>query len=103
MFQGALHSLNPVHRIGAQIAEAIHVHKPGLDGSTVTSRIAELLEKVGLDPGRANDGPDPARAADEPVIVRGNAGPVIVRGSAGYREHPETKRWVGKLPALAAR
>lgn len=28
---------------------------------------------------------------------------VIARGSAGYREHPETKRWVGKLPALAAR
>lgn len=28
---------------------------------------------------------------------------VIARGRAGYREHPETKRWVGKLPALAAR
>ncbi|HEY6202552.1 MAG TPA: pyrimidine dimer DNA glycosylase/endonuclease V [Candidatus Limnocylindria bacterium] len=28
---------------------------------------------------------------------------VIARGSAGYREHPETKRWVGKLPALATR
>jgi peptide/nickel transport system ATP-binding protein len=57
VFQGALHSLNPVHRIGAQIAEAIHVHKPGLDRSVVHTRIAELLEQVGLDPGRARSYP----------------------------------------------
>ena len=28
---------------------------------------------------------------------------VIARGRAGYRHHPETRRWAGKLPALAAR
>lgn len=28
---------------------------------------------------------------------------VIARGRAGYRKHPETVRWVGKLPALAGR
>jgi len=28
---------------------------------------------------------------------------VISRGSAGYSRHPETLRWMGKLPALAAR
>lgn len=28
---------------------------------------------------------------------------VISGGRRGYREHPETKRWVGKLPALARR
>ena len=28
VFQGALHSLNPVHRVGAQIAEPIHLHDP---------------------------------------------------------------------------
>ena len=30
VFQGALHSLNPVHRVGAQIAEPIAVHEPEL-------------------------------------------------------------------------
>ena len=30
VFQGALHSLNPVHRVGRQIAEPIEVHEPGL-------------------------------------------------------------------------
>jgi peptide/nickel transport system ATP-binding protein len=53
VFQGALHSLNPVHRIGAQIAEALHVHSSGLGETTVTGRIDELLGQVGLDPERA--------------------------------------------------
>jgi peptide/nickel transport system ATP-binding protein len=57
VFQGALHSLNPVHRVGAQIAEAIHVHQPGLDESVVRSRIGGLLEQVGLDPDRARSYP----------------------------------------------
>jgi peptide/nickel transport system ATP-binding protein len=57
VFQGALHSLNPVHRVGAQIAEAIHVHSPGLDEGTVRSRIGGLLEQVGLDPDRARSYP----------------------------------------------
>ncbi len=29
VFQGALHSLNPVHRVERQIGEAIQVHEPG--------------------------------------------------------------------------
>jgi peptide/nickel transport system ATP-binding protein len=53
VFQGALHSLNPVHRIGAQIAEPMHVHSPELKDAHVRSRVGELLEQVGLDPARA--------------------------------------------------
>ena len=30
VFQGALHSLNPVQRVGLQIAEPIRLHEPGL-------------------------------------------------------------------------
>ena len=30
VFQGALHSLNPVQRVGVQIAEPIRLHEPGL-------------------------------------------------------------------------
>jgi peptide/nickel transport system ATP-binding protein len=57
VFQGALHSLNPVHRIGAQIAEPIDVHLPGLSDAHVHSRIEELLVQVGLDPSRARSYP----------------------------------------------
>jgi peptide/nickel transport system ATP-binding protein len=57
VFQGALHSLNPVHRIGRQIAEPIQVHTPGLSEEKVSARIAELLGQVGLDPDRARSYP----------------------------------------------
>jgi peptide/nickel transport system ATP-binding protein len=53
IFQGALHSLNPVHRVGRQIAEPIEVHEPDLPKERVDSRVAELLEQVGLSAARA--------------------------------------------------
>ena len=53
IFQGALHALNPVRRIGDQIVEAITTHK--LAGEKEARvRTAELLEQVGL-PGRRID------------------------------------------------
>jgi peptide/nickel transport system ATP-binding protein len=57
VFQGALHSLNPVQRVGAQIAEPINVHTPGLGDAKTEARIGELLEQVGLDPVRARSYP----------------------------------------------
>jgi peptide/nickel transport system ATP-binding protein len=52
VFQGALHSLNPVHRIGDQIAEPIRLHEPTLGDDEVAERVSELLEQVGLPRGR---------------------------------------------------
>jgi peptide/nickel transport system ATP-binding protein len=57
VFQGALHSLNPVQRVGAQIAEPIQIHTPGLGEGRTRARIGELLEQVGLDPARARSYP----------------------------------------------
>ncbi len=48
VFQGALHSLNPVQRIQAQIAEPILLHEPGVGKDEVVERVALLLEQVGL-------------------------------------------------------
>ena len=54
IFQGALHALNPVRRIGEQIVEAIVVHK--LAGEREARvRAAELLEEVGLPARRIDD------------------------------------------------
>jgi peptide/nickel transport system ATP-binding protein len=53
VFQGALHSLNPVHRVGRQIAEPIQVHEPELPEAEVDRRVAELLDQVGLSAARA--------------------------------------------------
>jgi peptide/nickel transport system ATP-binding protein len=57
VFQGALHSLNPVYRIGDQIAEPMQVHLPGLGEQKTHDRVSELLEQVGLDPARARNYP----------------------------------------------
>ncbi len=53
VFQGALHSLNPVRRIDTQIAEPIRLHEPGLSEDAVAVRVRELLEQVGLPAGRS--------------------------------------------------
>jgi peptide/nickel transport system ATP-binding protein len=53
VFQGALHSLNPVQRIGGQIAEPILLHEPGATPRAAATRAGELLERVGLPAGRA--------------------------------------------------
>ena len=54
VFQGALHALNPVQRVGDQIAEAIEVHRTARNPG---QRVAELLETVGMPARRAGDYP----------------------------------------------
>jgi peptide/nickel transport system ATP-binding protein len=56
VFQGALHTLNPVQRVGDQIAEAIRLHA-GDEKVGVRSRVEELLELVGLPARRGRDYP----------------------------------------------
>ncbi len=56
VFQGAMHALNPVRRIGDQIAEPLRLHPPAgkpLTDAEVDARVAELLTQVDLPPGRA--------------------------------------------------
>ena len=56
VFQGALHTLNPVQRVGRQIGEAIQLH-PGDRKGSVGARVGDLLELVGLPRRRAADYP----------------------------------------------
>jgi peptide/nickel transport system ATP-binding protein len=53
VFQGALHSLNPVRRIGVQIAEPIRLHE-GCGEEEARVRVADLLGQVGLPQRRAD-------------------------------------------------
>ncbi|NLU78488.1 ABC transporter ATP-binding protein [Micromonospora sp. HNM0581] len=48
VFQAAMHGLNPVRRIGQQIAEPILVHEPAAGTRRAAARAAELLEQVGV-------------------------------------------------------
>ena len=57
VFQGALHTLNPVRRVGWQIAEAYTTHNADASAREVRARVGELLEVVGLPSARADDYP----------------------------------------------
>src|SRR5947209_1983848 len=48
VFQDALAALNPLHRVGNQIAEAITVHDPKKPRKEVRARVLELLGLVGI-------------------------------------------------------
>jgi peptide/nickel transport system ATP-binding protein len=57
VFQGAMNAMNPVYKVGDQIAEAIKLHDKGVTDSDVKERVAKLLETVGIEPSRSNNYP----------------------------------------------
>ena len=57
VFQGAMNAMNPVYKVGDQIAEAIKLHEKGVTEADVKERVAKLLETVGIEPSRANNYP----------------------------------------------
>jgi len=48
IFQEPMTSLNPLHTVGKQIAEAIRIHQKTLNKAAIIARVLELLDAVGL-------------------------------------------------------
>jgi peptide/nickel transport system ATP-binding protein len=48
VFQDAMAALNPLHRIGTLVAEAVRTHHPETTRREVTERVHELLARVGI-------------------------------------------------------
>jgi peptide/nickel transport system ATP-binding protein len=56
IFQGAMNALNPVQRVGAQLAEGILLHEK-ISQAKANARALELMEHVGIPSDRARDYP----------------------------------------------
>jgi oligopeptide/dipeptide ABC transporter ATP-binding protein len=48
VFQGAMNSLNPVHKVATQLTDVIQAHRPELSAAARTARARELLALVGI-------------------------------------------------------
>src|SRR3954463_13765770 len=57
VFQGAMNSLNPVHKISAQLTDAITAHEPDMSAKARDDRARELLKLVGIAPDRMESYP----------------------------------------------
>ncbi|SHG97634.1 ABC transporter ATP-binding protein [Halobaculum gomorrense] len=53
--QSAMNALNPVYKVGDQIVEAILRHEPETTADEAHERARDLLERVGIEPDRADD------------------------------------------------
>jgi len=49
VFQDALAALNPLHRVGNQVVEAIKIHHPEVSRRDALARTVELFEQVGIE------------------------------------------------------
>ncbi|WP_132057550.1 ABC transporter ATP-binding protein [Halorussus amylolyticus] len=53
--QSAMNALNPVYKVGDQIVEAVLRHEPHTPEDEAHQRARDLLERVGIEPDRADD------------------------------------------------
>ena len=56
IFQGAMNALNPVFKVGDQIAEAIMLHEK-VSKEEAMDKVRELFKKVGIEPSRVDNYP----------------------------------------------
>ncbi|WP_025158112.1 dipeptide/oligopeptide/nickel ABC transporter permease/ATP-binding protein [Leifsonia aquatica] len=54
VFQSAMHALNPVLTVGAQIDDVLRAHRPGMSPAERAARVVELLGLVGIQTDRVN-------------------------------------------------
>jgi peptide/nickel transport system ATP-binding protein len=57
IFQAAMNALNPIQRVGDQIAEAIRFHEPETPESDIHDRVSALFSLVGIPARRRKDYP----------------------------------------------
>jgi peptide/nickel transport system ATP-binding protein len=57
VFQGAMNSLNPVHKVSTQLLDVLKAHEPAMSPAARQARAAELLRLVGISADRLESYP----------------------------------------------
>ncbi len=97
IFQGAMNALNPVRRVGDQIAEPLERAPAGSSGARRATRAGELLELVGIP--RARGTAYPARAVGRDAPARDDRdGPRLRPGDRHRRRADDRPRRHGPGP-----
>jgi peptide/nickel transport system ATP-binding protein len=52
VFQGAMNSLNPVHKISTQLTDVLKAHEPSMSAHSRNARARDMLKLVGISPDR---------------------------------------------------
>ena len=88
VFQGAMNSLNPVHKISTQLTDVLRAHEPKLNEHGRQARAREMLKLVGISPDRMDAYPHQLSGGMRQRVMIGMA--LILRPRVVIMDEPTT-------------
>ena len=88
VFQGAMNSLNPVHKISTQLTDVLRAHEPKMSAHSRGARAREMLKLVGISPDRMDAYPHQLSGGMRQRVMIGMA--LILRPQVVIMDEPTT-------------
>jgi peptide/nickel transport system ATP-binding protein len=88
VFQGAMNSLNPVHKISTQLTDVLEAHEPKMSETSRLARAREMLKLVGISPDRMDAYPHQLSGGMRQRVMIGMA--LILQPQAVIMDEPTT-------------
>jgi peptide/nickel transport system ATP-binding protein len=88
VFQGAMNSLNPVHKISTQLTDVLRAHEPRMSEHSRKARAREMLRLVGISPDRMDAYPHQLSGGMRQRVMIGMA--LILRPPVVIMDEPTT-------------
>ncbi|MEV6343887.1 ABC transporter ATP-binding protein [Actinoplanes sp. NPDC051851] len=88
VFQGAMNSLNPVHKISTQLTDVLRAHEPSMGKAERTERAKEMLRLVGIAADRMDAYPHQLSGGMRQRVMIGMA--LILRPQVVIMDEPTT-------------
>ncbi|WP_030438845.1 ABC transporter ATP-binding protein [Actinoplanes subtropicus] len=88
VFQGAMNSLNPVHKVSTQLTDVLKAHEPRMSDHARKARAREMLKLVGISPDRMDAYPHQLSGGMRQRVMIGMA--LILRPRVVIMDEPTT-------------